>query len=210
MEALKIYTEWDSNTTFAADKRIPTNESIIDIFKSNGTTSEQIKAHCDLVWESTAFGTNTPRYFKVFKTVPATIADLEEKRNAHRLKNVMMGNKIWKSLSSSFKIEISGSQDEFMRSEENDGPLLWDFIRRRINPTTTVGASRLKDEIESKTASAFGNDILQYNIWFEDTRDKIFKEEGDGYNEYLCSMFRAYMTCDDEEFVDNIKDECMK
>ena len=97
-----------------------------------------------------------------------------------------------------------------MRSEENDGPLLWDFIRRRINPTTTVGASKLKDEIESKTASAFGNDIVQYNTWFEDTRDKIFKEEGDGYNEYLRSMFRAYMTCDDEEFVDAIKDERRK
>ena len=109
MEALKIYTEWDSNTTFAADKRIPTNESIIDIFKSNGTTSEQIKAHCDLVWESTAFGTDTPRYFKIFKTVPATTADLEEERNARIINHVMMGNKLWESLSSSLKIEIAGS-----------------------------------------------------------------------------------------------------
>ena len=38
----------------------------------------------------------------------------------------------------------------------------------------------------------------------------IIKEEADGYNEYIRSMFHAYLFCDDKEFVDTIKDECRK
>jgi len=122
----------------------------------------------------------------------------------------MMGNELWNSLSSPFKIKITGSKEDYQRSQENDGPLLWDFIRCRINPTTTVGTSKFKDEIESIKASAFDNNIIRYNTWFEDTRERIIKEEGDGYNEYLCSMFRAYLECRNKEFVDAIKDERRK
>ena len=143
----------------------------------------------------------------MFKTAPKNTAELETARNGRRLKHVMMGEKLWNSLSSNFKIDITGSVDKFQRGQETDGPLLWDFIRRRINPTTTVGASKLKDEIEAMTAASFENNIVKYNTWFEDTRDKILKEEGEGYNEYLRSMFRAYLACKNTEFVEAIKDE---
>ena len=73
-----------------------------------------------------------------------------------------------------------------------------------------VGASKLKDKIEITKPSLFDHDIVKYNSWFEDTRDAIVKEEGQGYNEYLRSMFRAYLTCEDEEFLNAIKDECRK
>ena len=110
-----------------------------------------------------------------------------------------MPTKIWNSLSSEFKIEISGSKQEFKREQKYVGPLLLDFIRRRINPTTTVGASILKDELESKTAADFGHDIVKYNTWFDDTRKYIIKEDGkDSYNEYLRSMFCAYLLCNNK------------
>ena len=118
-----------------------------------------------------------------------------------------MGKNIWESLSSTFKIDILGSKVDFMRGQEYDGPLLWGFIRRRINPTTTVGASKLKDMMEAKKVLVFGNDIVRYNTRFEDTRDMTIKEEGEGYNEYLRPMFRGYLSCSDSEFVDAIKDE---
>ena len=51
---------------------------------------------------------------------------------------------------------------------------------------------------------------IKYNTWFEDTRYAIIKEEGPGYNEYLRSMFRAYISREDEEFLDAIKDEQRK
>ena len=89
----------------------------------------------------------------------------------------MLGNKIWNSLSSPFKIEIIGSKMDFKRANEYDGLLLWDFICRRINPSTTVGASKLKDKIESMKPAQFENNIIKYNTWFEDTRDAIIKEE---------------------------------
>ena len=66
------------------------------------------------------------------------------------------------------------------------------------------------EEIESINTSAFDNKKFQWNTWFKDTGDKIIKEEGDVYNEYLCSMFRAYFSCDDAKFVDTIKDERRK
>ena len=37
--------------------------------------------------------------------------------------------------------------------------------------------------------------------------DRILKEECERYNQYLRSMFRAYLECDNTEFVDAIKDE---
>ena len=125
-------------------------------------------------------------------------------------KHAMLGNKIWNILSSPFKIEIFGSKQEFKRGNKYDGPLLWDFTRRRINPSTIVGASKLKDEIEGKKPSEFDNDIIKYNTWFKDTRTTIIKEGGPGYNDFLCSMFRAYLTCKDQEFLDAIKDERRK
>ena len=52
------------------------------------------------------------------------------------MKHVIMGKKIWDSLTAEFQIEIMGKQDEFTidGSEDYDGPMLWDFIKERVNP----------------------------------------------------------------------------
>ena len=149
MEAFEICTEWDTKASDAAAKRIPTTEGTIDIFTSNRATSEQIQAHCDLVWSTSTFGADTPKHCSKFGTAPIDDQTLEGLRNGRQLKHVMMGKKLWDSLSSTFKIVISGSKIDFMRGQEYDGPLLWDFIRRRINPTITVGASKLKDMMDA-------------------------------------------------------------
>jgi hypothetical protein len=119
----------------------------------------------------------------------------------------MLGKKIWNSLTSSFQIDIQGSRSEFLKQEEYDGTLLWDFIRRRVNPSTSVGASRFKDELETKKLSDFDNNVTKYNTWFDDTREHITKEEGEGYTEYLRALFRAYLTSTNKEFVDSIAAE---
>ena len=207
MSALKISTKWEPGGDTDAAKKIPLSEGEIDLFKSNKATKEELDEHIALVWSDTAFGGNTPKYFQEFNIAPTDNDSLIKLRNNQRLKHVMLGHQLWNSISSAFKVEIIGSKKEFVKEQEYDGVLLWDFIRRRINPTTTVGASRLKDEIESNTPAMFNNDIIKYNTWFEDTREAIIKEEGKGYNEYLRSLFRAYLTCDQEEFLDAIKDE---
>ena len=73
-----------------------------------------------------------------------------------------------------------------------------------------VGASRLKYQIESKTISSFDKDVIKYKILFLDTRAQIIKEEEVGYNEYLRSLFRSYLTCNDNEFIGSVKDEKQK
>ena len=75
---------------------------------------------------------------------------------------------------------------------------------------TQQPASKLKDEMETKNVSAFNNGIIKHNTWLEDTREIIIKEEGDSYNKYLCSMFRGYLSRDDKEIIDAIKDEGRK
>ena len=180
MKALKITIEWDTKGSTDEANRIPTQEGMVNIFKSNKATSKEIQKHFDMVWNISAFGSDTPRYFDIFDTAPTDTASLDDKCNARKLKHVMMDNKLWNSLSSAFKIDITGSKEDYSCGQENDGPLLWDFICCRINPTTTVSASKLKDEIKSTKASAFDNNIIKYNTWFEDTRERIIKEEETG------------------------------
>ena len=95
-----------------------------------------------------------------------------------------------------------------MREEEYDGVALWHYIRNQSNPSTTTGVSSFKDEIESKKMADFGDNIKAYHTWIANVRTSIIREEGEGlYNEYVRSMFRTYLTVDNEEFVDVIKVE---
>ena len=67
-----------------------------------------------------------------------------------------------------------------------DSPLLWDFIRRHVNQTTTVGASNLTELIKKVILLDYSYDIKVFNMWFESTKSKIIKEERlDKYNKYL-------------------------
>ena len=57
----------------------------------------------------------------------------------------------------------------------------------------------------------FSGDVVKYNTWFEDMRDQIIREEGpDQYNEYLRNLFRAYLTCPDQEFIATVNEEKRK
>ena len=210
MEALEISTSWDSTASDTEAKKQPTTDGIIDSFRSKQLTQDQVRAHSELVWSDTAYGLDTPKYFKRFSSLSISSNDLVEARNHRRLKHVMMGNKIWNSLTASFQIDIMGGKHEYERNDEFDGPLLWDYIRRRVNPSTTVGASRLKDDIETKQLSDFDHDVIKYNTWFCDTREEILKEEGEGFSEYLRSLFRAYQTSHNQDFLDAIAEEKRK
>ena len=86
-----------------------------------------------------------------------------------------------------------GSEDLFMMGNLDDygGTMLWDFICRRVKPMIKVGATKLKDMVEGKDPNAFVHDLSKYNTWFEDTREAIITEEGEGYNKYTRMIFKA-------------------
>ena len=163
----------------------------------------------ELVWEDTTF-TNTPRYFKIFGTNPTDDNTLNVERNNMKLKHVIMVKKIWSSLKSEFQIEILGNNNEYKIGEEYDGPMLWDYIRRRIKSSTRVGTSKLKVDIEKKEVRDFGNDVSKYNMWFEDAKRSIIGDEGEGYNEYLRQLFRTYLNCENKEFKKAVEEEHRK
>ena len=174
-----IPTIWDSSNADPEAKKLPKKIGIGNMFTSTNLTKEQVKVKSELVWEDTTF-VNTPRYFKIFDTNPTDDDTLNVERNNMKVKHVIMGKKIWSSFKSEFQIEILGNNSEYKIGEEYDGPMLWDYIRRRIKPSTRVEASKLKGNIEKKEVRDFGNGVSKYNTWFEDTRRSIIYEEGEG------------------------------
>ena len=65
--------------------------------------------------------------------------------------------------------------------------------------------------METTTLAVFSDDIIKYNTWFQNIRSEIIKEEGDErYDEYLRNLFRAYLTCSDNEFIETIRHQKRK
>ena len=202
-ECLQIATEWETSGTnpeFLVEARI------LNLFDTNGATKAQINHHVGLIWADTDKD-QTDKLPIMVDTKLRDNAELDKIRNFLRLKHAMFGSLLWNSLTSSFQLEIvRQDQENFREGNEYDGVKLWYFIRAHVNPTTTIGASGFKDEIESATMSIFKDDVKAYNTWFDDKRKAIIKEEGEGkYNEYIQSVFRTYLTLKNTEFVDTIK-----
>ena len=211
MKCLSVPTKWDVGAGNAVGRRIPIAAEKVDFFSSYQGEKAQIQEYCDLVWAITNYGADTPRYFDIFEVAPTNTGELNELRQQRQLRHIIMGSKIWKSLKSEVQIEYAGQSNEFKRGQEYDGSLLWDFIRRRVNPSTTVGASKFKEELETKKLPEFDNDVVKYNTWFTDVRTMIIRDEGpDKYNEYLRNVFRSYLTCTDKEFIEVVKGEKRK
>ena len=113
MEALMIPTIWDTSNANAALQKVPTEEGLLDLFTTHKLSKSQVKSKSNLVWASTAHGADTLKYFARFTTAATDDATLDAERNKMRLKHVMMGKKIWDSLSSEFQIDIMESSGEF-------------------------------------------------------------------------------------------------
>ena len=44
------------------------------------------------------------------------------------MKSIILGRKVWNSLTLRFQREIHGDAEEFTKGEEYDGVLLWDYL----------------------------------------------------------------------------------
>ena len=49
MDALEVCTKWDTKAATVEEKRILLEDNTVNIFKSNKATSDEVKAHCNLV-----------------------------------------------------------------------------------------------------------------------------------------------------------------
>ena len=127
-----------------------------------------MKDHVDLVWEHILIQKYNPKVFQ------------RTRHDTYRYWWTQQAAKYKKSLEQ-FYINIPNwyPREKILvqREQEYDFPLLFDFIRRRIHPSTTVGSSKLKENIKRKGMCGFNNAVIEYNTLFEDTRDKIMKEK---------------------------------
>ena len=183
-ECLRISVEWEKSGT---NPELPIADKMIDLFQSNAASKDQVKNHCDLIWNTADFG--DPASSKLFCDVtikPNDLTSLDAIRNKFKMKHAMLGRMLWNSLDADFQLEIGGenSVDDFKRDEEYDGVQLWHFIQKHVNPSTTTGAASFKDSIKSAVLKDFNQNIKALNTWFNNERTSIIKEEEEGkYNE---------------------------
>eukprot|EP00957_Ditylum_brightwellii_P095788 7298113-Ditylum_brightwellii.AAC.1 len=171
MEALHISTKWAGGV----DPKNPIK--VVNIFKKTRDTKEIVKAHIDLVWADRAHrSVSTPKYFKTFITKPTNDATLIAPRNQRRLKHTMLGLLLWNSLTPKFQLEMLTKETLFNMGDDYDGLLLWYLIVEKVNLTTNISVTNLKDKVESTKLDDFEQDIKGFNTWFADKRNTIIRE----------------------------------
>jgi len=209
MSTLTIPTVWDATNIDALLQRLLTEAGLVDMFKTHSMSKEQVQRKSELVWGNSDFNA-TNYYHAIFRVPPIDDDTLNTARDRDKLKHVTMGKMLWNSLTSEFQVDIIGSKEEFKIESEFDGPLLWDFMKHRVKPTTKVGASKLKEDIKKKELQDFGDNVTILNTWFGDTRRAIIGKEGEGYNEYLRMLFRVYLSSNNATFKIAVEEEHRK
>ena len=81
--------------------------------------------------------------------------------------------------------------------------LLW-FLLKKINPTTQVGVSNLKDSIERATLAHHGHDVVKLLAHMKANYTEI-KERGGTHDDFLRHVFRALLTSKNSVFVSFIQ-----
>ena len=87
-----------------------------------------------------------------------------------------------------------------------DGLVMLLLILKKINPTTQVGISSLKDTIEQATLQKSSNNVVVMIDRMPQNLEDI-KDRGSTHDDYLCHMFRALMTSTNMIFRDFIQRE---
>ena len=188
-------------------------EKKANLLEDDSILTDQVTKHVDLIWSESGYDApDTPEFFIDIATPPTSTAELEDIRNKFRLKHVILGKKIWETLTSNYKADLSADSSLFTRKENTDGILLLNYIIKDVKPSTTVGLNNIKDELETKKLTDFpSEDVKAYNKWFSGKRDEIRKAEGGSeYNEYIRTLFKGYLSGTDEEFKSAINDEKRK
>lgn len=76
-------------------------EKKANLLEDNSILTDQVTKHVDLIWSESGHGaTDTPEFFIDIPTPPTTTSELEDIRNKFRLKHVILGKKIWDTLTS--------------------------------------------------------------------------------------------------------------
>ena len=88
-------------------------------------------------------------------------------------------------MASRYQLEILPETNKYKQHDNFDRAELWDFVKRYVNPLTTVGATRVEDEIESKLLKEFGEDVSKNHTWLLDVRAQIIGEEEMRHGNYI-------------------------
>ena len=90
---------------------------MIDMFRSCRLQKDLIVSHINFVWKNTSFSNLTPEYFSIFDPMTTDTSELNVLKNLRKLKYVIVGKKIWNSLTSKYKVEILEKRLELKRGQ---------------------------------------------------------------------------------------------
>ena len=95
--------KWDEDNADVEAKKLILPEGSVNIFDRHSATKKQVRTYVKLFWADTTHGVNTPKYHVDYLTAPNDDTTLNAGRNDTKLKSVMLGKKIWNSLTSAYK-----------------------------------------------------------------------------------------------------------
>eukprot|EP00957_Ditylum_brightwellii_P180446 13745437-Ditylum_brightwellii.AAC.1 len=96
----------------------------------------------------------------------------------------------------------------FKKGDKYDGMLLWQLVVKKVNLTTNVSITNLKDKLENTKLDDFRHDIKEFNTSFTSKRNAIIREDGKvGYTKYERCLFKNYHTTENKKFLMEISQE---
>ena len=137
---------------------------------------------------------NNPTMFDI---EPATVPD-DKIIFYQRVRANIIGLRIINSLSkpslASLKLKSrlylwkSSTGEEFY-----DGPTMLQLCIEKVNPTTRVGVSYLKDALRNAKLATYSNNVLDMTDKMQSHYDEIL-EKGSKHDDYILDLFRALLT----------------
>ena len=121
----------------------------------------------------------------------------------------MIGSRIYKSLDEDSKKYLHTKSDMWIwKSHEGedyyDGVTMLQILVTKVNPSTRVGVSDLKEKLRRVKLSNHSDDVHEMLEYMQDNYSKIL-QAGGSHEDYLMDLYNALLTTKNDVFRDVIQ-----
>ena len=167
-------------------------------------TVNKVRIHMNKVFESKTPSTNVPTSsLKMFDIDPAN--DTDDKDTFYlRVRANMIGLRILASLDKTSVKSLKMKEELYLWENNNgekfyDGPTMLQICIEKVNPSTRVGVSQLKESLRSIKAATFGHNVRDLTDKMDSTYRDII-QRGSTHDDYVMDLFNALLTCKNSIF----------
>ena len=121
-------------------------------------------------------------------------------------KSCMLGEMLFNSIASKYQTELTLEAATYQMTAPNgnvydDGTAMLSVIFSKVDPSTVVRVSNLKDLIEKADLASFNHVVPDLLMFFKRTKNKIEAAGDRNYKEYPRLLFDALMTSQNKAFL---------